>query len=146
MLGYDGEYPAVHPIAKFWRFSVKNCKKSAVKHSIEKPILFNFVNLSPTFCPRLLEERLISDLFFCVERKYGFTIKGLRQSFFTAIFDINFINICSSFFITTIMVISFWDFLIFYQIFFCQSQKWNWVWLLVIIMVHTSCLMSCWTT
>ena len=55
MLGFDGEYPAVHPKAKFWRFSVKNCKKSAVKHSIEKPILFNFVNLSPTFCPRLYD-------------------------------------------------------------------------------------------
>ena len=37
----------------FWQ---KNCKKSAVKHSIEKPILFNFVNLTPTFCPRLSEE------------------------------------------------------------------------------------------
>ena len=54
--GFDGEYPAVHPKAKLWRFSVKNCKKSAVKHSIEKPISLNFVNLSPTFCPRLSEE------------------------------------------------------------------------------------------
>ena len=42
-------YPAVQPKAKFWRFLVKNHKKSAVKHSIEKPILLNFVNLSPTF-------------------------------------------------------------------------------------------------
>ena len=53
MLGFDGEYPAVHPIARFWRFLVKKCKKSAVKCSIEKPILLNFVNLPPTFCSRL---------------------------------------------------------------------------------------------
>ena len=54
MLGFDGEYPAVHPKAKCWRFLVKNSKKSAVKHSIEKPVLLNFMNLPPTFCPRLL--------------------------------------------------------------------------------------------
>ena len=53
MLGFDGLYPAVHPEAKIWRFLVKNCKRSAVKHSTEKPILLNFVNLSPTLCPRL---------------------------------------------------------------------------------------------
>ena len=52
MLGSDGECPAVHPKAKFWRFSVKNRKKSAVKHSIEKPILLNTWNLTPNFCPR----------------------------------------------------------------------------------------------
>ena len=27
MLGFDGEYPAVHLKAKFWRFLVNNCKK-----------------------------------------------------------------------------------------------------------------------
>ena len=27
MLGFDGEYPAVHPKTKFWGFLVKNCKK-----------------------------------------------------------------------------------------------------------------------
>ena len=53
MLGFHSEYPAIHPKAKFWRFSVKNRTKSAVKHSIEKLILLSFVNLSPTFCPRL---------------------------------------------------------------------------------------------
>ena len=31
----------------------KNHKKSAIKHSIEKPILLNFVNLFTIFCPRL---------------------------------------------------------------------------------------------
>ena len=35
------------------RFLAKSCKKSVVKQSIEKPILLNFVNLSPTFCPLL---------------------------------------------------------------------------------------------
>ena len=49
----DSEYTAVNLKAKFWRFSVKYRKKIAVKHSIEKSILFNFANLSPTFCPRL---------------------------------------------------------------------------------------------
>ena len=29
-----------------------NRRKSAVKHSIEKPIVFNFVNLSTFLCPR----------------------------------------------------------------------------------------------
>ena len=36
MFPFDGEYPK----AKFWSFSEENRKKSAVKHSIEKPILF----------------------------------------------------------------------------------------------------------
>ena len=53
MLGFDGQYTAVHPKANFLRFLEKNCKKSAEKHSIEKLILLNFVNLSPTFCPGL---------------------------------------------------------------------------------------------
>ena len=69
MLGLDGEFPAVHPIAKFRHFLGKNCKKvsskalhrnlgnfkksDCKKHSIEKSIFLNFVNLSPTFCPRL---------------------------------------------------------------------------------------------
>ena len=53
MLGFDGEYPAGHPKAKFWHFLVNSCKKSAVKHTIEKPILLNYVNLSTIFCPRL---------------------------------------------------------------------------------------------
>ena len=57
MLGFDGEFPAVNPKAKFRRFLVKSCKKSAVKHSVEKHILLNFVNLSPTFCPRLYLRR-----------------------------------------------------------------------------------------
>ena len=29
---------------------LQNSKKSAVKHSIEKPMLLNFVNLSTIFC------------------------------------------------------------------------------------------------
>ena len=53
MLGFDGEYPAAPQRAKFWWFLVKNCKKSAVKHSIKKPSFLNFENLSLTLCPRL---------------------------------------------------------------------------------------------
>ena len=44
ILGFDGKYPANHLKVKFWRVLVKNRKKLAVKHSIEKPILLNFVN------------------------------------------------------------------------------------------------------
>ena len=42
-------------------FRAKNCKKSTVKHSIEKPILLTFVNLSTTFYPRLSDE---TDVYF----------------------------------------------------------------------------------
>ena len=58
MLGFDGEYPAAQPKAKFWHSLVKNRKKSAVKHSIEKHILLDFGNLSPTLCPRLKADKL----------------------------------------------------------------------------------------
>ena len=33
---FDGEHPTVHPKVEFWLSLVKNYKKSAVKHSIEK--------------------------------------------------------------------------------------------------------------
>ena len=56
ILVFDGKYPAVQPKTKFCCFLVKNCKTSAVKHSIESTTLLNFLNLSPTFCPRLSEE------------------------------------------------------------------------------------------
>ena len=46
MLGFDSEYTAVHPKAKFL---VKHFKKSAVECSIEKAILLNIVNLFPLF-------------------------------------------------------------------------------------------------
>ena len=55
-LGFDGKYPAVYPKAKIWRFSVKIAKKSDVKHSIENPILLNFVNLFPIFRVKLSDE------------------------------------------------------------------------------------------
>ena len=51
MLGFDGKYPA------------RKCNKSAVKHSIEKLILHDFVDVSLTFCPRLSEKNFfISNL------------------------------------------------------------------------------------
>ena len=53
MLGLDFECPAVNQNPKFWQFLIKNCKKSAVKYSSEKPILLNFMNLSATISPRL---------------------------------------------------------------------------------------------
>ena len=42
MFKFSGEYPAVHAKAKFWHFLLKNCKKSAVKHSIEKSYFAQF--------------------------------------------------------------------------------------------------------
>ena len=53
MLLLVGEYHPFTQKPNFDAFLVKNCKTSAVKHSIKKPILLNFVNLSPTFFPRL---------------------------------------------------------------------------------------------
>ena len=55
MLGFDSEYPAVVPKVKLWHFLVRNSKKSALKHSTERPIWLNFGNLSPTVCPSLSE-------------------------------------------------------------------------------------------
>ena len=53
MLEFDGEYPAVHLKVKILTIFGKKMQKKAVKLSMEKPILLNFVNLSPTFCPEL---------------------------------------------------------------------------------------------
>ena len=53
MLGFDSKHPAGHPKVQFLRILVNHCKKSAVKHSIEKPIMLNFVNFSTTFYLRL---------------------------------------------------------------------------------------------
>ena len=68
MLGLDSDYSAGQPQVKVWRFSEKNRKKSAVKHSIEKAILLNFVNMSTSFCPRLrvtlLSKRILSENYF----------------------------------------------------------------------------------
>ena len=33
--------------------ALESCKKPAVKHSLEKPVIFNFVNFSTIFCSRL---------------------------------------------------------------------------------------------
>ena len=54
MLEFDGE----HSGSQKPNFDVfdKKLQKLAVKHSIEKPIFFNFVNFSTTFCPRSSEE------------------------------------------------------------------------------------------
>ena len=48
--------PRRPPKSQSLTFFGRNGKKSAVKHSIEKPILLNFMTLSPNFCPRLSEE------------------------------------------------------------------------------------------
>ena len=56
MLGFGGEYPAVHAKANLWHILVKKCKKSAFKCSIGKSVLLNLMYFSQTFCPRLSEE------------------------------------------------------------------------------------------
>ena len=47
MLWIEGKYPASHVNGKLGH--LKNCKKSAVKYSLEKHILLNFVSLSKIF-------------------------------------------------------------------------------------------------
>ena len=42
------------PKAKFLHFLQETAKKSAVKHYIEKPILFNFTNLPPIFLSKIV--------------------------------------------------------------------------------------------
>ena len=48
MLEIDAKYPPGNPKTNF-DSCTKNCKKSAVKHSIERPILLNFLNLGAIF-------------------------------------------------------------------------------------------------
>ena len=70
-----------------------NFKKSAVTHSIEKPMLLNFVDLSTIFCPRLQEIHCFykcpkynklspPERFTFVESK-TFCFKRLRRDHFT---------------------------------------------------------------
>ena len=49
MLGFDGEYPADQ--RQILTFVLKNREKSALKNSIEKHVLLNFMDLSTIFCP-----------------------------------------------------------------------------------------------
>ena len=51
MLEFDGEYLAGHP--EGLTFALEILEKSAVKHSIRKPNLLNFVNFYTIFCARL---------------------------------------------------------------------------------------------
>ena len=48
MLGADSKCQASQPKGTFWK--ARKMQKSAVKHSIEKPILLNFVSFSAIFC------------------------------------------------------------------------------------------------
>ena len=45
--------PSWPPERQMLIFLPKNCEKSAIKHSIEKPNLLNLMNLSKIHCPRL---------------------------------------------------------------------------------------------
>ena len=46
MLGTDSKVPSRPPTSQNFTPVLQNCEKSAVKHSIEKPMLLNFVDLS----------------------------------------------------------------------------------------------------
>ena len=55
MLGVDGKVCS-YPLKKQILIVVlQNCKKSAVKHTVEKPMWFIFIDLSTVFCPWLTE-------------------------------------------------------------------------------------------
>ena len=77
MLGPDREHPAAHPKAKFLCFPVKNHNKLAAKHSIEKAILLNFVNLPTTSSPRLYFSGNHSSTFLKIVQWLGFF--GIRS-------------------------------------------------------------------
>ena len=57
MLGIDWKVLSRFLKGQILTVVLQKCEKSAAKTSIEKPIL-NFVNLSPTLCPRLSQEKL----------------------------------------------------------------------------------------
>ena len=52
MLGTDGNVTSRLPIGQVLTVVCQNCKKSAVKYSIEKATFLNFVDLSTIFCPK----------------------------------------------------------------------------------------------
>ena len=53
MLGIDGKVLNRQPKKKILTVMLQNCKKSAVKHSIEKLMSLNFLGLSTIICSRL---------------------------------------------------------------------------------------------
>ena len=57
MLGIDGKVLGQPPKKQTLTVVLQNLGKSAAKHSNEKPMLLNFLNLSTIFSPMLPEER-----------------------------------------------------------------------------------------
>ena len=53
MLGIDRRVTSWLPRRNILTAVLQNCKNSAVKYSIEKPMFINFVDLSKIFCPKL---------------------------------------------------------------------------------------------
>ena len=54
MPGINGKVPS--PPSQILTVVLQNCEKSAVKNSIEKSVLLNFVNLPKVSCPKLSAE------------------------------------------------------------------------------------------
>ena len=50
MVGTDDKVLSQVPQKHILTVVLQNCQKSTVKHSIEKPMLLNFLDLSTIFC------------------------------------------------------------------------------------------------
>ena len=71
MLGFESEYSARH-------FLLRNRQKSDVKHSTEKSVSLNFVNLSTIFCPRLQTELSLMYLIFSSEKGFVSAVRKIH--------------------------------------------------------------------
>ena len=56
MLGIDGKVLMRPPKRQIFLAVLQNCKKTAVKHYLEKRFLRNFMDLSKIICSQLCEE------------------------------------------------------------------------------------------
>ena len=53
MLGIDEKVLSPPGKSQILTIMLQKCQKLALKHSIEEPVLLNYMNLSTIFCPRL---------------------------------------------------------------------------------------------
>ena len=60
MFGIDSKYTVGHQRLVL-TVVLQNCKKTAVKHSIKKPIFCTFMNLSAIIYPRMWTSFLVSE-------------------------------------------------------------------------------------
>ena len=142
ILGSNGQVLSQPPERNIFTFALQKFAKSAIQHSIEKPMLFNFADLSAIFCPRLyfwtkyfIGSFRLYKLSSCCEmcgwktyclRRFATTeiLKGVILSFALLLFwKKNCVLLLLAFFISNIIVSSFssnsisrskpWDSLVF---------------------------------